>query len=174
MRSTFKPSGGSCGSWAFFMRRGRAAAAWLAVLCAAWGCVWLAGCSAKDAEDGSGAAPAREPVVRAPAVEMVSGQGAHDFGEMTPLSKLDVVFLIENPGTEPLVIKTIKRECDCTEIVDSGLDEIPPGGSSPVTVRFEAPKDLGRYVTRVVVLTEDATKPIIPLVIRATIVAPED
>jgi hypothetical protein len=139
------------------------------VLCLACCGAWLAGCE-PDVEPEEQARPV--VVERAPAVVMVARQGAHDFGEMTPLSTLEVVFLIENPGAEPLVIKTIKRECDCTEILETGPSEIAPGDSSPITVLFEAPEELGRYVTRVVVLTEDPNKPTIPLVIRATIVVP--
>lgn len=139
------------------------------VLCLACCGAWLSGCSPEPQEQ---AGPA--PVERAPAVVMVARQGAHDFGEMTPLSRRQVVFLIENPGAEPLVVKTIKQECDCTEILETAPSEIAPGDSSPITVLFEAPDELGRYVTRVVVLTEDPNKPIIPLVIRATIVAPDE
>jgi len=145
------------------------------VLCLACCGAWLTGCSPEPQEQAEPAAVERALVAeRAPAVVMVARQGTHDFGKMTPLSRRQVVFLIENPGAEPLVIKTIKRECDCTEILEAGPNEIAPGDSSPVTVLFEAPEELGRYVTRVVVLTEDPNKPTIPLVLRATIVTPDE
>ena len=68
----------------------------------------------------------------------VAAETTHDFGAVTLGSKGSHVFVIKNEGQGPLRVRTGKTSCSqCTVGGVSREDDIPPGESVDVTIKWE-------------------------------------
>ncbi len=83
-------------------------------------------------------AKAQTAVVAAPAVDAVQlKETSHDFGKIPQGRPAIYVFEIMNTGKEPLKLDNVQASCGCTT-PEWSKDPIPAGGTSKITVGFNA------------------------------------
>jgi len=97
--------------------------------------------------------------------------GEHDFGYVAPGTVHTVLLGIPNPAGEPLRVTEVRSECACMGAVASDR-EAPPGGRLPVRVVLRAPDRAQPYAKRILLKTDSAGHPTIPIRIRAAVGLP--
>jgi hypothetical protein len=75
-----------------------------------------------------------------------------DYGKITEGQKLDVAFRFKNTGDKPLVIRSVRPSCGCTETNDI-KEPIAPGAEGVITASFNSQ---GRTGTNNKEITVDA------------------
>ena len=62
---------------------------------------------------------------------------SYDFGNIAQGRPVTHVFEVTNKGKQPLLLENVQASCGCTT-PEWSHQPIPPGGSSPITVGFNA------------------------------------
>ncbi len=116
-------------------------------------------------------APAPEPAP-APKAEpsLVADPPEHDFGQAAQNQKLDAVFRLKNVGTALVKITRLIADCGCYDATASAND-VPPGGTISVKVRFETLAWSGPLFKKLRVLSDAAGCPELILPLKVNIVA---
>lgn len=104
------------------------------------------------------------------APKMVVEQTVFDFGKLDVNAGGSHDFIIRNAGTGPLRLSVGGSTCRCT-VGELRHEEVPPGGSTKVTVSFRPAEKLGPYEQTVTLLTNDPQQPRVELKIKGTFVA---
>lgn len=92
-----------------------------------------------------------------------------DFGERGHEERPTLALVLENTGTEPLVVAALKPNCSCITVTPPALSgPIPPGGSEEVLVSMSSGRAMGILEKRLEVLTAEERPAAfsIPLVMR--------
>ena len=75
---------------------------------------------------------------------------SHDFGTVTEGDKLRHVFVLKNPGKEPLLISGARASCGCT-VAALKSKSIPPGGNGEIDATFDTHNRVGLSRTTITV-----------------------
>jgi hypothetical protein len=94
----------------------------------------------------------------------------YNFGAMKFEDEGKHDFIFRNEGNATLVLSEGRRSCQCTRS-SIALAEIPPGGSSKVTLEWRAKETAGRYEQSATINTNDATRPEVMLTVSGRITA---
>lgn len=88
-------------------------------------------------------------------------EDSYDFHNIEQGTKAIHDFLIQNVGTDTLVISATRPSCGCTAaVLDAKDNRIPPGGSSRMKVTFDANnKPEGPIIKSVTIISNSATNP---------------
>ena len=88
-------------------------------------------------------------------------EDSYDFHNIEQGTKAIHDFLIQNVGTDTLVISATRPSCGCTAaVLDAKDNRIPPGGSSRLKVTFDANnKPEGPIIKSVTIISNSATDP---------------
>lgn len=92
-----------------------------------------------------------------------------DFGERGHEERPTLSLVLENTGTEPLVVAALKPNCSCITVSPASLSgAIPPGGSEEVLVSMSSGRAIGILEKRLEVLVAEGRPPSysLPLVMR--------
>lgn len=81
----------------------------------------------------------------------------HDFGNVQQDQTLVHDFLVQNTGTEELVIEKISTSCGCTAAIPSDR-VVPPGGSTTLRVTVETRKYKGILHNSISLASNDARR----------------
>lgn len=95
----------------------------------------------------------------------------HDFGEVPPDEIQETHVTIENKGTQPLVIESVRGSCGCTA-ANTGEDTVPPGETTDLRVTYDPTynNDAGQQITRqILVQSNDPAAPTVEFTIRANV-----
>jgi len=82
-----------------------------------------------------------------------------DFGTKERGDTVNVVFPVRNQGNSTLRLKKIFGNCDCIEVQPNAQD-IPPGESAGIDVRFITNERLGNQEKTITVFTDDPLLPV--------------
>ncbi len=105
-------------------------------------------------------------------VERVLGEKAEfDFGYVPTKAKREVIFLIDNPTTEPVKIRKIRSECKCMNVSEPPKD-LAAKSSTAVKVVLVAPAKSSKYAKRILVVTADRKRSFLSLMVKADIGMP--
>ncbi len=88
-------------------------------------------------------------------------EDSYDFHNIEQGTKAIHDFLIQNVGTDTLVISATRPSCGCTAaVLDAPNSRIPPGGSSRLKVTFDANnKPEGPIIKSVTIISNSVTNP---------------
>jgi hypothetical protein len=103
--------------------------------------------------------------------ELAKTNYVHDFGEVPPDEIQETHVDLQNKGTQPLVIKSVRGSCGCT-VANVGEDTVPPGESTQLRVTYDPTynNDAGKQITRQVLIeTNDPAAPTVEFTIRANV-----
>ena len=103
------------------------------------------------------APPPDQPTPRA-----VFDEQVHHFGEMDIDGKGEHDFVVRNVGQAPLRLRAGGGSCRCA-VGRIEHEEVPPGGSSRVTVEWTPDNKVGAYEHTVRIETNDPTQPVVTL-----------
>ncbi|MFQ5859086.1 MAG: DUF1573 domain-containing protein [Anaerolineae bacterium] len=95
----------------------------------------------------------------------------YDFGEVAPDEIVETSVTIENKGTKPLVIKSVRASCGCTA-ANTGDDTVEPGETTDLRVTYDPTynNDAGKQITRQVMIeTNDPAAPTVEFTIKANV-----
>ncbi len=103
------------------------------------------------------AAPGTEAAAAKPAAEtLLLKQTEHDFGKIPQGKPVTYVFEVSNTGTTPLKIDNVQASCGCTTPEWDREKAIEPGGTSKITVGYNAAAE-GPF-TKPVTITYNGTQ----------------
>ncbi len=117
--------------------------------------------------DKSPAAPAQPSQ---PAPKLVVENPKYDFGSMDIDEKVSHVFRISNTGDDLLTIKEGESSCGCV-VSDLELADIPPGGSSKITIKWKSRQRLGQFTETASFSSNDPAQPEFTLTITGQVTA---
>ena len=103
--------------------------------------------------------------------ELAKTNYVYDFGDVPPDEIQETTVTIQNKGTKPLVIKSVRASCGCTA-TNMGEDTVPPGGTTQLRVTYDPTfnNDAGKQITRKVVIeSNDPAAPVVEFTIRANV-----
>lgn len=103
--------------------------------------------------------------------ELAQTNYLYDFGDVPPDEIQETTITVENKGTQPLEIKSVRASCGCTA-ANMGEDTIPPGESTQLRVTYDPTynNDAGKQITRQVVIeSNDPAAPVVEFTIRANV-----
>ena len=103
--------------------------------------------------------------------ELAQTNYVHDFGQVPPDEIQETHVTLENKGTQPLVIKSVRASCGCTA-ANTGEDTVPPGESTDLRVTYDPTynNDAGKQITRQVIIeTNDPAAPVVEFTIKADV-----
>jgi hypothetical protein len=103
--------------------------------------------------------------------ELAKTNYVHDFGKVPPDEIQETHVTVQNKGTKPLVIKSVRASCGCTA-ANTGEDTIPPGESTDLRVTYDPTydNDAGKQITRQVIIeSNDPAAPTVEFTIRADV-----
>lgn len=92
----------------------------------------------------------------------------YDFGYINYGEEKEIIFELENPGTEPLSLLRAIASCGCT-VAELPKDPIKPGEKGTVRVRFDSKGKFGDVLNSVIIKTDGEPEQFI-LEIRADVV----
>ncbi len=75
--------------------------------------------------------------------------------------QLEMMYLIENTGTNPLFITDIHTSCGCVLVSDTQLNVLPPKGQGFIHLKYDSSKNTGyveHYITIYANIGEEAYK----------------
>jgi hypothetical protein len=81
-----------------------------------------------------------------------------DFGEKLPGDEVTVQFTVANRGWSPLILSGFRTSCTCS-VATVEKPELPPGESTPVTVRIRIDSQSGEIRRAVQVNSNDPRSP---------------
>jgi hypothetical protein len=114
---------------------------------------------------------AQSPAPAAPrALTLAATPEGFDFGRVLPGRTLQKEFRLRNLGARPLHIVEVSTDCGCM-VTGEYAREIPPGGSTALTVTLTTPSRPGRLERMVVVRTAAPDAAALALRMAATVVA---
>lgn len=94
----------------------------------------------------------------------------YDYGKIRYGETVTEELPVTNTGDEPLIIERVQSACGCTK-VSKASTEIPPGGTSKITVTFEtAGLRAGKKDQAVIVHSNDPKRPVVKLTVQAEII----
>ena len=99
---------------------------------------------------------------------MVVDRTDYDFGTLDMAAKGSHDFLFRNAGDAPLKLVSGGTSCRCT-LSKLGQEEIPPGGSTKVTLTWKPIDKTGPYQQTAKILTNDPARPRVTLTISGRI-----
>ncbi len=108
------------------------------------------------------AAPIRRP--DEPAPKVVVDQSRYDFGTLDMASQGSHEFVFTNAGKAPLKLAAGETSCRCT-MSELAQKEIPPGGSTKVTITWKPKDQPGPYEQTAKILTNDPQRPEVTLTV---------
>ncbi|MFQ5342996.1 MAG: DUF1573 domain-containing protein, partial [Anaerolineae bacterium] len=103
--------------------------------------------------------------------ELAKTNYVHDFGDVPPDEIQETTVTIQNKGTQPLLIKSVRASCGCTA-ANTGEDTVPPGETTDLRVTYDPTyhNDAGVEVTRQVIIeTNDPAAPVVEFTLRANV-----
>jgi len=106
----------------------------------------------------------------APAPKVVVEQPVYDFGKLDVSAGGSHDFVLRNVGEGPLKLTLGGSTCRCT-VGKLQHEEVPPGGTTKVTVNFRPAEQPGPYLQTVTLLTNDPHQPRVELKVTGTFVA---
>ena len=86
---------------------------------------------------GLGCSETGDKIAAAPLTTFRVAEKEFNFGELQKGDSIDHAFIVENTGSNPLVIRMVKASCGCTT-VDWTRQPILPGQSGIIKSRFHA------------------------------------
>ncbi len=95
----------------------------------------------------------------------------YDFGDVPPDEIQETTVTVQNKGTQPLIIKSVRASCGCTA-ANTGDDTVPPGGTTDLRVTYDPTyhNDAGQQITRQVMIeTNDPAAPVVEFTLRANV-----
>lgn len=95
----------------------------------------------------------------------------YDFGAMKFEDQGKHDFVFRNEGDAPLKLWEGRRSCKCTG-ASIALAEVPPGGSTKVTLEWRAKEAFGPYEQSATINTNDSERPEVTLTITGRITPP--
>ena len=101
---------------------------------------------------------------------LVFHQTYHHFGKIKPSEPVEHDFQFTNKGDDTIRIINVQSSCGCTVPLFT-RDQIPPGGTGVITLRYDA-KRMGGFKKHATVFWTG--KPAIQLFIAGTVVPPSD
>ncbi len=107
-----------------------------------------------------------EDLAKAP--RLAFDKTAHNFGKMQKDAAAETEFLLTNNGQEPLNIRLAKSNCGCT-LVDLEKEDISPGETVKMKVKFDSKGRRGRQYKTVTVFSNDPSAPTQVLSLRAEV-----
>ncbi|MDW3191716.1 MAG: DUF1573 domain-containing protein [Cytophagales bacterium] len=107
-----------------------------------------------------------EDLAKAP--RLAFDKTAHNFGKMAKDAAAETEFLLTNNGRESLNIRLAKSNCGCT-VVDLEKEDIKPGETVKMKVKFDSKGRRGRQYKTVTVFSNDPTAPTQVLSLRAEV-----
>jgi hypothetical protein len=96
----------------------------------------------------------------------------HDFGSVRQDQKLVYEFVVRNAGTEDLELLRIATSCGCTAALPAERI-VPPGGSTTLEVTLETRKYKGVLERSVSVASNDRTRRVGTVHVKAFVEVPE-
>ncbi len=103
-----------------------------------------------------------------PLPKVVAEQTDYDFGALDMTAKGSHDFILRNAGDAPLRLVSGGTSCRCT-LSKLGQEEIPPGGSTKVTITWKPIDKAGPYKQTAKILTNDPARPRVTLSISGRI-----
>ena len=94
-----------------------------------------------------------------------------DLGLVDPGSRHEVTFDVANPSDRPLIVTSVKSECNHCTVAESPKS-IPARGTVTAKVDFHAPTEPTMYSKRVLLTTSDVKGAVIVLQLRACVGLP--
>jgi hypothetical protein len=82
-------------------------------------------------------------------------KNTHDFGDLIQGDKVEHTFVMENTGTEPLIITNVQVTCGCTTPKGWPRDPISPGKKAEIIIQFNSTGKIGRQ-NKVVTIVSNA------------------
>lgn len=107
-----------------------------------------------------------EELAKAP--KLAFDKTAHNFGKLEKDAAAETEFLLTNNGQESLNIRLAKSNCGCT-LVDLEKEDIKPGETVKMKVKFDSKGRRGRQYKTVTVFSNDPTAPTQVLSLRAEV-----
>ena len=107
-----------------------------------------------------------EELAKAP--RLAFDKTAHNFGKMEKDTAAETEFFLTNKGQESLNIRLAKSNCGCT-VVDLDKEDIKPGETVKMKVKFDSKGRRGRQYKTVTVFSNDPTAPTQVISIRAEV-----
>jgi len=102
---------------------------------------------------------------------LVKTNYTYDFGRVPPDEIVETNITVENKGTKPLVIKSVRASCGCVA-ANTGEDTISPGWSTQLRVIYDPTynNDAGKQITRQIIIeSNDPAAPVVEFTIRAEV-----
>ena len=103
--------------------------------------------------------------------ELLANNYVHDFGKVPPDEIVETAVKVQNTGTQPLIIKSVRGSCGCT-VANTGVDTIAPGEETDLRVTYDPTynNDVGKQITRQVIIeSNDPAAPVVEFTIRADV-----
>ena len=107
-----------------------------------------------------------EELAKAP--KLAFNKNLHDFGKIEKDGNVEVDFILTNTGKNTLNIRDTQTNCQCTR-VELESNDILPGESTTMKVRFIAYGRRGRQYKQVTIFSNDPTAPTQAISIKAEI-----
>lgn len=82
-------------------------------------------------------------------------KNTHDFGDINQGDKVEHTFILENTGTESLVITNVQVTCGCTTPKGWPRDPVNPGKKADIVIQFNSTGKIGRQ-NKVVTIVSNA------------------
>jgi len=93
----------------------------------------------------------------------------HDYGSIKAGANGVCEFVIQNEGTEPLILATVKGSCQCT-VPSWPTEPIPPGESAVISVKYNT-ENVGPINKSVTITSNAINEPIKVLRISGNVLA---
>lgn len=100
-------------------------------------------------------------------------QTSHDFGEIKQGETVSHDFVLSNSGGDLLKITNVRASCGCTAAKPE-KDELAPGESTNLTVKFNSTGRMGKQHKTITVFSNDPKNPEMVLTITGSIVKSND
>ena len=107
-----------------------------------------------------------EELAKAP--KLAFNKTAHNFGKIEQDAEVETEFILTNNGKESLNIRLAKSNCGCT-IVDLEKEDIAPGETANMKIKFNSKGRRGRQYKTVTVFSNDPSAPTQVLSLRAEV-----
>jgi hypothetical protein len=95
---------------------------------------------------------------------------AEDFGVARQEETLRTEFRLKNEGDAPLEVTGLRADCGCAAATIESR-EVAPGATTPILVALRTLRESGVLAKRILVLTNDPSRPLVELKIRVDIAA---
>ncbi|MBS1252372.1 MAG: hypothetical protein MAG451_01411 [Anaerolineales bacterium] len=103
--------------------------------------------------------------------ELATSNYVYDFGDIPPDEIQETQIMVENKGSQPLQISSVRGSCGCT-VANTGENTVAPGESTQLRVTYDPTynNDVGQEITRqILVESNDPAAPVVEFTIRANV-----